>query len=71
MEKNKRFALRRRAIEVLGCKCEKCGYNQWEALLIKDNKNKSWYKLYHDIISGKNNDFKLICANCREAEKYN
>jgi hypothetical protein len=64
--------MRRRAIEILGGKCVRCGFSDPRALQI-DHVNGGGTKeirviqnfgIYRKILDGNTSDYQLLCANC-------
>jgi len=51
------------AIDVLGGKCERCGISDKRVLRIVGKKRMN-VSLFKDIIKGKTDDNRVLCANC-------
>lgn len=68
------------AINILGGKCKRCGFDDIRALQIdhvngggnKEHKEGGSYKIYLKIISNKNaeGEYQLLCANCNWIKRY-
>src|SRR3990167_10375303 len=65
--------LRLQALEKLGSKCERCGFNDPRALQIdhingggvrERKKGTSQHVFYRSIVNGERTDLQLLCANC-------
>lgn len=70
--------LRDAVIEMLGGKCQHCGYNtDSRALQIdhidgtgrKERRHVGWYRFFYDILDGKAG-YQLLCANCNYIKRY-
>ena len=68
------------AINILGGRCKRCGFDDIRALQIdhingggsKEIKEIGGYKIYLKIISTKNKDkdYQVLCANCNWIKRY-
>jgi hypothetical protein len=70
-QKRYQAKLRSQAIEKLGGKCERCGYDKVIGLLVtrKTSKKEGWYSIYHAVLM-ESPDYELLCLNCqREKER--
>jgi hypothetical protein len=75
---------RREVIDALGGKCIKCGCSDWRCLQIDHingggsielkefNKKRIQYykKILELVLTGKNIDYQLLCANCNWIKKF-
>jgi hypothetical protein len=69
-QKKYQVNLRLRAIEKLGGRCEKCGYDKIPALLVtrKTPRKEGWNKIYHAVLEGIP-DYELLCLNCQREKE--
>ena len=78
-QRDYRAEWRRRALDFLGGKCIKCGYDDWRALQIdhingggrKEHKQMKSRTAYHmHVIRTGGSGYQVLCANCNQVKKY-